>query len=91
MRIPSTYAERHFLPFEDTFDAHRLSERLLAAGHGRAKVAGCVQFMLAVQHDGRLPSGASQAEYRKMLHDLVENDGPGGAKMVSASNGATPG
>lgn len=46
--------------------------RLLAAGHSRAKVAGCVDFLLGKAHGDEVPMPpASKSTYRKMLAALA--------------------
>lgn len=66
-----------FLP-ESLDDLVQLREALRAAGHSRAKVAGCIEFVM-----GRAGAGGtdrtnteSAAEYRRMLAALLESVGP---------------
>lgn len=87
VKIASTGAEQEFLPLEDLAQVQALRARLLERGHGRAKVAGCVDFLLGIQGglDACAKDPTSRSTYRKMLHDLLEHDGPkGGGRRVSS-------
>jgi hypothetical protein len=64
-----------FLP-SSLDDLVELRRSLAAAGYSRAKVAGCIEFVMGrAEGDGRTDS-ASAAEYRRMLAGLLASVGP---------------
>ena len=58
-----------------------LRELLMAAGHSRAKVAGCIEFVIGRTQGDDRTNDASRAEYRRMLSELLEV-GPNGEPPI---------
>lgn len=91
MKIASTHAEQHFLPLASLAELGELRRRLLERGYSRSKVAGCLDFLVAIEHGAELPEPSIRTQYRKMLHELVVGDGPRGASRARRASRATPG
>lgn len=97
--LPYHYRPELEITLETLEDLERLRDRLLDLGYTRAKVAGCIDFVLHPD-DVELPV-SSKTNYRAMLKELLHGVGagpvgPGGRRrgasaIVAARSKAIPG